>query len=548
MIIPRPYQVEAVDSTVGYFARGNSGNPLIAMPMGTGKSLIPPLFIAQAMRQWPNSRFLLLTHVKELIRQNAQKMLEIWPTAPLGIYSAGLGRKEAFAPIVFGGIASARNKIAEIGHRDILFVDEAHLISPNEESMYQQTIAELKAINPYLKVIGLTATPFRMGQGYLTDGGIFSDICYDITGLNEFNKLIDDCYLTTLVPKSTSTAIDISSVSILANDYNQKELAAAVDKIPIMRSAIEETLALAHDRQSWMVFGAGLENCEHLTDMLNAVGVAATVVHSKLDDQTRDDRIEAFKQGRFRAIVSNNILTTGFDHPKVDCIVDLRPTTSIVLHVQKYGRGTRPYYHPAWTIEQLQSLVNRKAAIEAGGKKNCLVLDFAGNVSRLGPINDPRVPKKRGKGTGEVPMKLCPACNAYNHTTARICCGCGKEFLFKVKIRKSASTEDIVANTDSQIEILQVDMVTRSIHRKADKPPSLKVSYLSGYRIFNVWLCFEGTGYPKKVAADWWRQHFGDQIPQSTQEAYDQFPACRLPRKIRVDSGGKYSKVLEYVF
>ena len=212
MIIPRPYQVEAVQSMIDYFGE-KTGNPLLAMPMGTGKSLIPPLFIHQAMKWWPNQRFLLLTHVKELIRQNAAKMREVWPTAPLGIYSAGLGKKEGYAPIVFGGIASANNKIQEIGHRDILFIDEAHLVSPTEESMYQKAIAELTEINPHLKVIGLTATPFRMGQGYLTDGGIFTDVCYDITGLAEFNKLIEDCYLTTLVPKSTSTAIDISSVS-----------------------------------------------------------------------------------------------------------------------------------------------------------------------------------------------------------------------------------------------------------------------------------------------------------------------------------------------
>ena len=502
----------------------------------------------QALQQYPFQRMMLLTHVKELIEQNHKSLLQLWPSAPIGIFSAGLGLKEAYAPLVFGGIASVKNSIGDLGHRDLLFIDECHLLSPNENSMYQQVIKELKIVNPNLKVIGLSATPFRMGQGMLTDGGIFTDIVYDLTGIGPFNQLIDDCYLCPLIPKKTESVIDVSDVRQLASDFNQGDLAKAVTHQGITQRAIVETMDLARDRKSWVVFGAGIENCEQLTDKFNAAGVATTVVHSKLTDEQRADRLAAFKAGRFRAIVSNNILTTGFDHPQIDCIIDLRPTTSVVLHVQKYGRGTRPYFHPSFSFDQLRDLDNRKRAIQMGGKLNCIVLDFAGNTNRLGPINDPRIPRKKGKGTGEVPVKLCPHCGAYNHTVARYCCDCGKEFIFRVKIKPTASTEDIIAVPDSKIELLKVNSVSRKIHNKIGSKPSLQVQYLCGMKLYSSYLCFEHTGLAKHRAHEWWRQHSADEIPKTTHEAYDKFSKCRVAKQIKVDSTGKYPQIMEYLF
>ena len=547
-ILPRPYQTACVNAIWQYFASGNTGNPLVALPTGTGKSLIPPLFMKQALQQYPFQRMMLLTHVKELIEQNHKSLLQLWPSAPVGIFSAGLSLKEAYAPLVFGGIASVKNSICELGHRDLLFIDEAHLLSPNENSMYQTVIAELKIVNPNLKVIGLSATPFRMGQGMLTDGGIFTDIVYDLTGVGPFNQLIDDCYLSPLIPKKTNSVIDVSDVRQLASDFNQGDLAKAVTHQGITQRAIVETMDLARDRKSWVVFGAGIENCEQLTDRFNAVGVATTVVHSKLTDEQRADRLAAFKAGRFRAIVSNNILTTGFDHPQIDCIVDLRPTTSVVLHVQKYGRGTRPYFHPSFSFDQLRDLDNRKRAIQMGGKLNCIVLDFAGNTNRLGPINDPRIPRKKGKGTGEVPVKLCPHCGAYNHTVARYCCDCGKEFIFRVKIKPTASTEDIIAVPDSKIELLKVNSVSRKIHNKIGSKPSLQVQYLCGMKLYSSYLCFEHTGLAKHRAHEWFRQHSSGEIPKTTREAYNRFSECRVAKQIKVDSTGKYPQIMEWLF
>ena len=548
-ITPRPYQLECVQSIVNYFAEGGRGNPLVALPTGTGKSLIPPLLMQWALQQWPNQRMVLLTHVQELIEQNHKALQRLWPAAPVGVYSAGLGLKEAYAPLVFGGIASVKNAIYELGHRDLMFIDEAHLLSPNESSMYQQVIAAMHTINPHMRIIGLSATPFRMGQGMLTDGGLFTDVVYDLTGVDAFNRLIDECYLSPLVPKPTSVVIDVSDVRQLSNDFNQGDLCQAIVKQNITRRALEEAYYVAADRKSWIVFGAGIENCESITAILNSMGVPACYVHSKMDREQRTKNIEGFKNGYFRAIVSNNILTTGFDHPQTDCIIDLRPTISVVLHVQKYGRGTRPYFHPMYNFEHLRHLEYRKAAIEAGGKRNCIVLDFAGNTNRLGPINDPRIPRKKGKGTGEVPIKLCQNCSAYNHISARFCCDCGQEFIFKVKIKAEASTAEIIRRNSLDIEILDITHVSKQITQKAGKTPKLKVSYYHQWRVFNMWLAFEDKGLPLHKAHEWWRQHKGDDFPLTVQEAFDRFSECRQARQMRVEtSTGEYPQIAELLF
>lgn len=545
---PRPYQNAAVHSIFEYFASGKQGNPFLALPTGTGKSLIPPLFMQWAMQQWPNQRMLLLTHVKELIEQNYRTLMKLWPTAPVGIYSSGLGRKEGWAPLVFGGIASIKNAAYTLGHRDLLFIDEAHLLSPNESSMYQQVIKDLLLINPLMKIVGLSATPFRMGQGKITDGGLFTDMIFDITGVDAFNKLLDDLYLSPLIPKRVDNIIDVSDVRQLSNDFNQGQLQDSILRQNITGKALEEAYQLGMDRKCWIVFGAGIENCELITNILNEMGVPSTIVHSKMDDDTRDSRLRAFKEGHYRAIVSNNILTTGFDHPQVDCIIDLRPTTSVVLHIQKYGRGTRPYFHPSYSYEQLEEFHHRKAAIELGGKRNCIVLDFAGNTERLGPINDPRIPNKKGKSTGEVPVKLCDNCGAYNHISARFCADCQTPFVFKTKVKPTASTTEIIKRNDPKIELVEVSMMLPKIHKKIGKPDTLKVTYFQGIRPFSVYLGFESIGYPKHKSHDWWRQHVGEPIPETTAEAYSNFGLARKPKAIRVNTGGKYNEILEFEF
>src|SRR5258706_15511235 len=224
MIQLRYYQQEALDALYKYFADGNTGNLLIGFPTGVEKSVLPAAFIQGIMRKWPNQRFLMITHVKELISQNANVLLKVWPEAPLGIYSSGLNLKQTAQPIIFGGIQSMIRNPQMFGHRDIAFVDEAHLVSANDSSQYQNFFAIMKLINPNLKIIGMSATLYRMGMGMITENGLFTDVAYDLTSMDGFNRLVDEGHIAPLIPHRTKTELDVSDVSIQKGEFIATQL------------------------------------------------------------------------------------------------------------------------------------------------------------------------------------------------------------------------------------------------------------------------------------------------------------------------------------
>ena len=203
MIEGRYYQHEAVDALFHYLTVNGTGNPIIAMPTATGKSVVIAMFAERALNKYPNIKFLCVTHVKELVEQNYKRLKAIWPAAPAGINSASLKQRDFLHPIIFGGIASMRNDADKFGPVNVLIIDECHLLSPKAETMYQKFIADLRKINPMMRVVGLTATAFRMKQGSLTDEGLFTDICYDLTRPDDFVRLISEGYLSPIYAFAT---------------------------------------------------------------------------------------------------------------------------------------------------------------------------------------------------------------------------------------------------------------------------------------------------------------------------------------------------------
>jgi DNA repair protein RadD len=545
---PRDYQDAAVTSIFEYFANGGQGNPIVALPTGTGKSIVIAEFIRRAMEHYPSTRVMKLTHVKELIEQNLDKLLKVWPTAPAGVYSAGLKRKDFHYPITFGGIGSVARVNPELfGEIHLLLIDECHLMSPKDNTMYQTVIAGLKILNPLLKVIGFTATPYRLGHGMLTDeGGLFTDTCFDMTTLVGFNWFIEQGYLVPLVPKRTTLELDISGVHMLGGEYKQNELQDAVDKDEVTYGAMQEMLEYGHDRKCWLIFASGIEHAVHIAAMLDSLGVSATCVHSKMDTKTRDNNISAHKAGKYRAIVNNGILTTGYDHPPIDLIGMLRPTQSSSLWVQMLGRGTRPDYEPGYDLGTVEG---RLAAIANSGKQNCLVMDFAGNTKRLGPVNDPMLPKRKGKGGGGVaPVKVCPICNTYNHASVRFCVHCGAEFPKEVKIGYFASTAELIASNAPVTEVFPVDRVTYARHSKQDRPDSIKVSYFCGLRLFKEYICLEHEGFAGKKARDWWRERADAEPPVSTAAALLDVDSLSIPTHIRIWLKSKHDEIMGYSY
>jgi DNA repair protein RadD len=533
-LVLRDYQEEAIRCLYSYFEKGGR-NPVLAMPTGTGKSLVIAGFAESALRQYPNTKILVATHVKELIAQNYGELLEAWPFAPAGIYSAGLKRRDTRDQILFVGIQSVAKRWAEFGFVHLLIIDEAHLVGPDDKTNYQAFIKGLKSINPNLRVIGLTATPYRLGYGHIADGELFDDVCFDITGMEAFNRLIAEGYLAPLIPKPTNIELDVEGVKKTGGDYNGKELQIAVDKNEVTYAALKEALALAHDRKHWLIFSSGVEHAEHIAQMMRDFGETCLPVHSKMGSETRDENIRKFKRGEVRALVNNNVLTTGFNSPWVDCIVCLRPTTSSVLWVQMLGRGTRPF---------------KGNDIDPTPKRNCLALDFAGNIRKLGPINDPVIPRKRGEGGGDAPVKLCEVCNTWNHASARHCILCNAEFPIAVKIKANADQTAVIKGDLPIVKDFKITQITYTEAKKVGRPPVLKVTYYCGLKMFNDWVCLQHEGFAQHKAKQWWQARTDLPVPDTIADALANIDFIPAPTHIKVwmNAKGAYPEIMKYCF
>lgn len=527
---PRWYQRDAVNALFTYF-QNNKGNPLIGLPTGTGKSYVIALFLQSVYRLYPNQRIMMLTHVKELIDQNFKELKKCWPQAPAGIYSAGLNKRDHDNPITFAGIQSVFRRSNLFGHIDLVIIDESHLVGEKQNGMYLSFMEELRKVNPYLKVIGLTATPYRAKTGILTDGGLFDAFAFDLTSMEGFNRLLDEGYLCPLVPKKTKTEYDLTGIRITAGDYNSKDLEERVDQEDLTRAIVSEMMQYREDRNSWLVFASGVDHAEHVTAEIKSHGVTAECVHSKMKGN-RDRILEAAKLGKIQALVNYGVLTTGFNNPRTDMIAMLRATRSPGLWVQMLGRGTRP--------------------CPEVGKENCLVLDFGGNTLRLGPINDPVIPRKKGEGgrPGTTPVRVCPKCQTYCHTVVKTCPECGFEFPVNQPLQYHASDAELIRKKAVMVEEFKVTDMNFVRHKKVGKPDSVKVNYHCGLRRFVSWLCFEHDGFARHSARQWWidNQQSADRIPETTDEALSRVKEVRTPAKIKVLLTSQYPEIVAYEY
>jgi DNA repair protein RadD len=344
----------------------------------------------------------MLTHQKELIEQNAAKLRNHWPNVPLGIYSASIGRKDLGEPITFAGIQSIRTKAVQLGHFDLVLIDECHLVSHKDEGSYRSLIADLIAINPAIRVIGLTATPWRLGHGLITDKPAIFDDLIEPTSIEE---LVYHKFLSPLRSKVTTVKYDLTGVAKRGGEYVEGDLARAVNTDDYNSRIAAEIVAYAGDRKSWLIFCTGIEHARQMAQELNNYTSAAYIT-GETPKAERERLLSAFKSGDLVALTNANVLTTGFDAPNIDLIAMLRPTMSPSLYVQMAGRGCRI----------------------AEGKTDCLVLDFAGVVETHGPIIAVQPPNKPGEGKGEAPTKSCEKCWELVHISAKVCPACGTAF------------------------------------------------------------------------------------------------------------------------
>jgi len=529
MLILRPYQQEAVAAVYAHL-RARDDNPCVVIPTGGGKTPVMATICKDAALTW-GGRVLIVAHVKELLEQSAEKLQLVCPEVKFGIYSAGLNRRDTQAPVIVAGIQSIFRRACELGPLDLILVDEAHMIPPEGEGMYQQFLAEARVVNPQVRVIGLTATPYRLKSGLIcTPDHFLNHVCYEV-GVRE---LIVQGYLSPLITKAGVARVDTSTVHLRGGEFVAAEVEDLMDQAELVEAACREIIEYTPDRRSVLIFATGIKHGRHVKAVLQQEhGVECGFVCGDTLTAERDATLKAFRDGALRYLCNVNVLTTGFDAPNIDCVVMLRPTMSPGLYYQMVGRGFRLF----------------------PGKQNCLVLDFGGNVLRHGPVDAIRI-QERTAGSGAAPAKECPECHALIAAGFATCPQCGYEFPppERQKHEAQASEAGILSGqiTDTQYEVMDVSY---SVHTKRDAPPDAPQTMRVDYRLgLSHWqsefVCFEHTGYARQKAEGWWRRRSPDAVPDTAEQAVELAQAGAVAPThaitVRTVTGERFDRIVGY--
>ena len=483
----------------------------------TGKSLVLAQIAKDAVEKW-NGRVLILAHVKELLEQNADKIRKLCPELKIGIYSAGLRSRDTTEQVIVAGIQSMYNKACELDAFDLVIVDEAHAISSEGDGMYRTFLSDMKVINPHVRVIGLTATPFRLKGGLICKPeNILNEICYE-AGLKE---MIQQGYLSPLISRAGRAEANLANLHIRGGEFISDEVAAAMDNEALVTSACREIVELTRDRKSVLIFTASVDHCKHVAEKIQAFsGKECAIVTGDTSPAERAEIIARFK-GEFipadlfgtpkpplKFLANVNVLTCGFDAPNTDCVVMLRPTNSPGLLIQCAGRGTR--------------------LSPETGKSSCLFLDYGGNILRHGPLDMIKV-KEPGSGKGgDAPAKKCPQCLALIHAGYTACPECGYVFPPKESNDKMTQTASSAGVISGQVDYTDYEVldVYYCVHEKRgadpDAPKTMRVDYQVGFNEFkSEWVCPEHTGYARGKFEKWWHERaaLGCPMPRSAREA-----------------------------
>lgn len=346
----------------------NAGkHPLCIAPTGSGKSIV----IAGLIKK-RNQPVLVLSHVAELLKQNAKILRRLDPHISMSFFSAGLGEKNASAQVVFGSVQSVYRNLRRFRKaRPLLLIDEAHLCPRSSDAMYAQVFAHFFEA----RRVGFTATPMRVDSGSLIDGSDawFNHVAHEV-GVVE---LIEKGWLLPLSGVIAEAQADLEGVGSRGGDFIMEQAQEAVMRTLSLDAAVEQACMLAQRRKAWLLFAVGVEHAKQIQKVLGQHGIESAMILGDTPDSHRDEHFKQFRAGKLQCLVNVGVLTTGFDAPNLDCIISMRPTRSPVLWQQMLGRGMR--------LSQ--------------GKKDCLLLDFVGNLDRLGgagaviEVSDRRLPE-----------------------------------------------------------------------------------------------------------------------------------------------------------
>ena len=535
MLAPRWYQSQA-NAAVWEYLGSKSGNCVVVLPTGAGKSLLIALLIQQALEF--GGRVVVLAHRKELLQQNADEIRGLIPGVDVGIYSAGLKSREIHNAVVVAGIQSVFRKAEDLGRRHLVLVDECHLCSDLEESMYSMFLNAMKQ-QEGLRIVGLSATPFRTGTGPICGPDrIFQRVVFEA----KTAQLIAEGFLCPITNKVAEAEVNTDKVSLRGGEFVESEMQAAFDVDEKVQAACVEILAKCVNRHSVLVFASGIHHAEQIAELLPG----SAVVTGETLPIERAETLRRFVAGELRFLVNVDVLTTGFNAKCVDAIAILRATMSPGLFCQMVGRGLR-----------LHESVS-----------NCILLDFGGNISRFGSIDDENFGRSEGKGRAGVAAengrgKRCPSCELDVSPSTVVCPECN--FIFP---RERELKHDITADETSQLtgatppEEWDVKDVVVRVHTKKDDseaPQTVRVDYVCAKEgasgnlttiTIPEWTCPGHQGFARLKFLAWWDARSLCDPPDNATDAVAliNMGVCRRPVRITTKKDGRWHRITECFF
>ena len=570
----RTYQQEAVDRTLNYF-RKRRDPAVIVLPTGAGKSLV----IAE-LAKIAIGRVLVLAHVKELVEQNHLKYESYGLHA--GIYSAGLNQKDSEQKVIFGSIQSvAKAKDAFFKDFTLVVIDECHRVGLEPDSQYAKVITQLKLNNPRICILGLTATPYRLGLGWIYNYALrgelktqeqrfFKHCIYDLP----LEYMISNQYLTPPVQVDIPvTSYDFSELIEGGNAYTMAQLEEALHQqrrlTPLIIKNIID-ITENDQRQGVMIFSSTVKHAQEIMDHLPTGQARLVVGTTELSE--RDQIVHDFKQKAFKYLVNVSVLTTGFDAAHVDVIAILRPTESISLYQQIVGRGLRldtdkkdclvldytGMGHSIFSPEiGEKKTASESVAVQVPCPECGFINDFWGILDDDGKLLEHFGRKCRGGHVNTdnyelIPcgyrfrFKICTQCSAENDISARDCRSCGCVLIDPdTKLKQARLSKDAHVLTPDSIEMLE----------RVDKKgtPYLQVKYYDYDAQFVAEMHYLNNPTSlKKFSINFLRSHLRKPEQKvhisSVSDAVKLRAQLRMPSFVIARKQGKFWKITEKIF
>ena len=557
-MIPRPHQRKALDTL--WTALQYDHAVLLEAACSAGKTLMFSKIIQRLLTENPSFRVLILMDREVLVRQTRDKLVDVAPELALdiGIVCASVCYEKVIdRRVTIASRQSLINILIDVEPIHLCVIDEVHLVATPKvgedkktivvEGQYAAIINTLQKRNSKMRIFGVTATPYRLNDGYI----------YGVKNSSECRPYFEErhCHISVgeleevgyLAPLIGKTAMpdgmrqELTQVGLVAGEYNEGRLSTLMEKGIHLTSAVDAWIEFASDRNKTLAFCVTINHAEKLAEAFRERGITSVAIHSQTGDLVNASRMAAFERGDHQVYCSVAKLTTGIDVPDIDCILMARPTKSTALYKQKLGRGQRIF----------------------PGKENCLVIDMVGNNEEHGTDLD-KLKVRWNRGNPEMgdrpPSKECPECATDCHPAVKICPDC--EYVFPEKtveeLKHPKMTDAVYGNRPPEKMTVDYMYITEHESRNNGRKLLRIRLELSGgeiihtYKTASLWMCFEGDGYAgyavEKGRELWKEMTVGENYPDSAEEAVSKANRILKPAFALVDLSDKYPSVksLEY--